>query len=105
MQLYKLLEHFGVKSPSELNAEERKTYDAWSQLLNSPDPTLEDLKKVIPSELERVGRELRNYENGEKKQTYLQAYANVLQFISDTLFAPQFQREALRKSISERFNI
>jgi hypothetical protein len=100
-----LLEKLGIKSFDELKPAERATYTEYARLLTQPDTTIDDLKKFFAAETARTNVELRNFENGEKKQLYYQAYANFLTNIETFIHAPTKQREELKARLKQQFNI
>ena len=103
--LNQILEKLGVKDYSELKDQERQTYLQWSDILNKPDLTIEDLKKFLPRELERANEELRHWENTDKKEMYFKAYTRLLKMLTDFLTAPEKERAALEAQLKKQFNI
>ena len=91
----------GIKDVQELKGEELKTYQAWMQILAKPDTTIDDLKRVLPIETERVSEELRKYDNGERKELYLKAYANLLSFFTTLITQPEKQRNELKAQLEQ----
>jgi 5-bromo-4-chloroindolyl phosphate hydrolysis protein len=104
MLLDQLLEKLGLKFEN-LSKEERATYVEWAKILSKTDITIEDLKKVLPKELERANTELRNYENLPKKQVFYQAYASLLATLTQMIVTPASQRQALQAHLKKKFNI
>ena len=49
-----ILHKLGVKSIDDLKPAERATWLAWSSILSKRDVTIEDLKKILPVEIERA---------------------------------------------------
>jgi hypothetical protein len=103
--LDQILEKLGLRTFDELKPAERATYSEYARLLTLPDITIDDLKKFFAAENQRANAELRNFENGEKKQLYYQAYANFLTNIETFIYAPTKQREELRARLKQQFNI
>lgn len=100
-----LLEKLNLKSPDQLTTAERETYQQWSQILAKGDVTIEDLKKILPKELDRAHTELRNFENSKEKDMFYKAYAELCENISKIIIAPQQQREHLRAFLKSKFGI
>lgn len=94
-----------MKDYSELKGQERETYLQWSAILNKPDVTIEDLKTLLPAEIERVTIEWRKYENDEKRDLYFKVYARLLQMLTDIITAPAKEREDLKKLLEKQFNL
>jgi hypothetical protein len=103
--LDKLLEKLGVKSIDDLKPAERDTYRQWAQLLAKADVTIEDLKGILPKELERANHELHSHENSEKKDSYLKAYCELLEWLTKTILTPAKERDALRAHLKNKFNL
>lgn len=57
----KLLEKLGLKGYEELKPTERPTYERWEKML-SAETTIEDLKKYLLAELNRLRNEREDYE-------------------------------------------
>ena len=102
--LDQLLEKLGLKFEN-LTTEERATYLQWAKVLSTQDISIEDLKKLLPNELERANAELRNYENLPKKQLFYQVYASLLTTLTQMIVTPASQRQALRSHLKKQFNI
>jgi len=68
--LEQILQKLGLKSIDELRPEEKATWMAWSVILGKPDVTLEDVKKILPAELERARTELLKFENSKEKDLF-----------------------------------
>jgi intergrase/recombinase len=100
-----LLEKLKLKSPDELTTAERETYRQWSEVLAKQDVSIDDLKKILPRELERAHVELRKFENSKEKDMFYKAYAELCENISKIIIAPQQQREHLRSFLKNKFGI
>ena len=100
----RLLNKRGIKSIDDLKAKEREVYQAWMQVLTKPDTTIDDIKRVLPIETERVNAELRKYDNTERKELYLKAYANLLTFFTTLITSPEKQRNELKAQIEQQLN-
>lgn len=105
MLLNELLEKLGIKSPDDLKPEELKTYRAWSVILAKAEPTIEDLKKLLPKELERANHELQDFKNSPSKDTFYKAYASLCETISKIIIAPAQERENLKQFLKKTYGI
>lgn len=103
--LDQILQHFGVHDYSELKAEERKTYEIWAKVLNTPDPTVADVRTFLGKEKERSHSELENFENSKDKQIYYAALAHLTDTLSKFLAGPGEQREALKAHLKGVFHL
>jgi hypothetical protein len=100
-----LLEKLGIKSVDELTEEERKTYQAWSQVLNKPETTIDDLKTFLPKEIERLEVELEKYDNSDKRELYFKSCLRNLKLIANIITTPEKERAQLREQLRQRFGI
>jgi len=103
--LDQILKHFGVNDYSELKAEERVTYETWAKILNTPDPTVADVRTFAAAENERAHAELEVFENSKDRQTYYAALAHLTSMLSKFLAGPGAQREALKAHLKQVFHI
>lgn len=103
--LSKILEKLGVTDYSQLKDQERQTYLQWADILNKPELSIEDLKTILPAEIERVTIEWRKYENDDKRDLYFKVYARILQMLTDMITAPEKEREDLKKRLEKQFNL
>jgi len=103
--LRQILEKIGIKDFSELKTQERVVYEAWNAILLKDDVTLDDLKKILLGETERVRRELAPFENSGTKDLYLKAYMNLLDLITKIIVTPEKERAALQAELKRRFGL
>jgi len=100
-----LLEKLGIKSPDDLRPEELKTYQAWAYVLAKPEVSIDDLKKLLPKELERANAELRKFENSAKKDAFYKAYTELCEHITKIIIAPAKERETLKAFLKQKYGI
>lgn len=103
--LSKILEKLGVKDYSQLKEQERQTYLQWAEILNKPDVTIEDLKKILPIERDKLIAELRKWENDPKKDLYLKAALRNLEMLTELIITPEKAREGLKARLEKQFNL
>jgi hypothetical protein len=99
-----ILQKLGLKY-EDLKDEERRLYDSWSAVLTKPDVTIDDLKKILPAELQKARAEHEKYDNTEKAELFWKAYVRVLSLISSIITTPAAEREALKEKLRKRFDI
>ena len=99
--LNSLLERLGL-SYDKLTAEEKKTYEQWSQTLTQKDVTIDDLKKFLPSYIERLEYDQTSYENSKDKDLYLKAAIRNAKMMFAFITGPEKRREWLEKHIEQR---
>lgn len=98
--LSKFLERLGIDWDA-LTEEERKTYDTWQQILDKPEPTVDDLLKFLKSEEEKTTLALLDYDIPEKKRIFLQATSRLVRMLTAILTAPGQEREVLKQQIEQ----
>src|ERR687884_2128121 len=101
LSLHSLLEKLGIKYES-LSEEEKKTYEQWSQNLTQKDVTIDDLKKFLPSYIDRLEYYLNSYENSKDKDLYLKAALRNAKMVLAFITGPEKRREWLEKHIEQR---
>jgi hypothetical protein len=77
----------------------------WASILGKRDVTIEDLKKFLPTELERATVELRKHENSTQKDSYYKAYGDILALITKFITAPEAERDSLRSMLKQKYNL
>jgi intergrase/recombinase len=102
--LRELLDKLKLKH-EDLKPEELKTYQAWAHILAKPEASIDDLKKLLPKELERANHELQKFDNSDKKDSYYKAYAALCEFISKIIIAPAQERETLKQFLKTKYGI
>lgn len=100
-QLSKLLEKLGLKY-EDLNEDEKKTYQSWSEIYSQPDVSIDDLKKFLPIQIESLEYKLTEYENTKDKDLYLKACLRNLRMIRAFITGPEKRKEWLEKHIEQR---
>lgn len=105
MKISDILEKIGVQGIDQLTAEEKATFQKWQVILSKPDASLDELKKLLPAELERAYAELRKHGNSIEKDAYYKAYTSLLDFISRAIFAPQKERENLQSFLKQKYKL
>ena len=103
--LDKLLETLGVKKIEDLTEEERALYRQWSHILAKPDTTIQDLKALLPKELDRAHEELRKFDNSEKRQMFYAAYSEFCLYLTKIIITPAQERDTLRTHLKQKFNL
>lgn len=99
--LHNLLEKLNLKY-EDLTADEKKTYDEYSQVLSQPEVTIDDLKAFIPAQLKRLQSEQNDYRNTEKKDLYLKAHIRNLEMIFAFIQGPEARRKWLEETLNKQ---
>lgn len=100
-----LLEKLGIKSINDLKPAELATYTQWAHILSNGDITIDDLKKLLPIELDRAHAELRKFENSAEKDLFYKAYADLCQNIMKMILGPAKEREQLKAMLKQKYGI
>ena len=103
--LQDILQKLGLKSIDDLKPAEKATWMQWATILGKNDVSIDDLKKLIPIELERARGELLKYENSKEKDLYQKAYISALETISKILFTPEKERESLKAMLKQKYGL
>jgi len=101
LSLHSLLEKLGL-SYDKLTEEEKKTYQQWADTLTQPETSIEDLKKFLPSYIDRLEYDQTSYENSKDKDLYLKAAIRNAKMILAFITGPEKRREWLERHIEQR---
>ena len=103
--LEQILQKLNLKSIDDLKPAERATWMQWAKILGKTDVTIEDLKKLLPIELERARAELLKYENSKEKDLFHKAYITALETISKIIITPEKEREQLKAMLKQKYGL
>lgn len=101
--LSNLLEKLGLNYV-DLTEEERKTYDEYAQVLSQPDVTIDDLKKFIPTQVERLESEQNDYRNTKEKDLFLKAQIRNLKMIHSFIQGPEARKKWLEDTLNKQLS-
>ena len=96
--LEKLLEKLGVSSYDELNQEEKETYLKMSEALKR-EITVEDVKRFLEGEIERLEFTLLDYGNGKDKDMFLKARIRNYKMLLAFIISPEMAKENVKDMI------
>ncbi len=102
--LHELLERLGLKF-DELTAEEKKTYQSWSEILTAPEVTLDGVKRLVTIEHQRAHDELQKLDNSKDRDLYFKVLARLTETLKLFIETPTTQRDSLRSHLKEVFHI
>jgi len=97
----RVLNRRGIKGVEDLRGEERKQYDVWNAVLNKPDITIDDLKRLLPKEIERAKAELVKYDNSSQRDLYFKAVLRNLEMLTLLITIPEKQRQELSAQLEQ----
>jgi hypothetical protein len=100
-----ILQKLGIRSIDDLKPAERATWMQWTSILAKGDVTIEDLKKLLPIELERARDELLKYENSKEKDLFHKAYITALETITKIVTTPTQERENLKSMLIKKYGL
>lgn len=103
--LEQILTKLGLKSIDDLKPAEKATWMQWAKILGKADVTLEDLKKLLPIEVERAKLELLKYENSKEKDLFHKAYITALETISKIIVTPTQERDNLKAMLKQKYGL
>jgi hypothetical protein len=95
----------GVTGIDDLKPAERATFDQWTAILTKPETTIDDLKKLLPKELERANHELQSFDNSDKKDMFYKAYTKLLEDITKIILTPEKEREQLKLMLQQKYGL
>ncbi len=101
LSLHSLLEKLGL-SYDKLTEEEKKTYQQWAETLTQSEVTIDDLKKFLPSYIDRLEYDQTSYDNQPNKDLYLKAAIRNAKMMLAFITGPEKRREWLEKHIEQR---
>lgn len=101
----KILAKLGLTSIDQLNAAEKATYQGWAAILGKSDVTIEDLKKLLPIEIDKARAELLKFENSKEKDLYQKAYVSVLENLTKIILTPAQERDNLRSMLIQKYGL
>jgi uncharacterized protein (UPF0335 family) len=101
--LHNLLEKLGLKY-EDLTAEEKKSYDEYTQILSQPEITIDDLKGFIPSQIERLESEQNDYRNTKEKDLFLKAQIRNLKMIHSFIQGPEARKKWLEETLNKQLS-
>ena len=101
LSLNSLLEKLGL-SYDKLSQEEKKTYQEWSNVFTQAEVEIDDLKKFLPSYIDRLEYDQTSYENSKDKDLYLKAALRNAKMMLAFITGPEKRREWLEKHIEQR---
>jgi hypothetical protein len=105
MKFDDILKKLSISDFGALKEAEKKTYLAWAETLNRPDITIDDLKRILPAELDKADRELEKHETNGQKEAYYKAYASLCRFLMTVISGPANERKALEQMLKQRFKL
>lgn len=105
MTISDILQKLNIRSIDDLKPAEKATYQQWAVVLAKGDITIDDLKKLLPAELERAHAQLRSFENSEKKDLFYKAYAELCQNITKIITGPTKEREQLKAMLKQKYGV
>lgn len=101
--LHQWLENRKLKY-EDLSAEEKKDYDYYSQVLNAPEVTIEDLRAFLPKQIERLENEQNDYQNSRDKDLFLKAQIRNLKMILAFIHSPEAKKKWLEETLKKQFS-
>ena len=85
----------GIKDITELDKEERETFEKYETILSKPDLTLEDVKHFVESQIGIIEAKWKNYDRQNKAD--LIPYHTVYRALLDVINSNQVERVQLEK--------
>jgi hypothetical protein len=105
LNLSAIFQKLGIRGIDDLKPAEQATFKQWEAILTKPETTIDDLKKLLPKELERANHELQSFENSEKKDMFYKAYARLLEDITKIIITPEKERNQLKLMLQQKYGL
>lgn len=86
----------------DLNAEEKRVYQQWSDTFTQNEVTTADLRKFLPNFIDGLESQLNDYDNKPNKDLYLKAAIRNAKMILAFITGPEKRREWLQKHLEQR---
>ncbi len=103
--LSRILEKRGIKSPNELDSEEKKTFESWEKVLSKKEEvTIEDVKKFCKRQCEIIEGKWKDYEMPQSKKAEMLPYFVVYRTLSSIIDSPDVEKEQLEKYLNQLLN-
>ena len=102
-QLHKLLESLNLNF-EDLTSDEKKVYGEWAKVLNTPEVTIDDLRKFLGAQIEVMEAQQNDYSNSHDKDLFLKALIRNAKMIQAFITGAEKRREWLDKHISQKIN-
>ena len=83
----------GIEDVTQLDKEERETFEKYEAILSKPDLTLADLKHFLESQIGIIETKWNDYDRKNKED--LIPYHTVYKTLLNIITAPQVERETL----------
>ena len=101
--LSKILQKRGIKDVTELDKEEKESFEGYEKILSKEDLTLEDVKHFLESQIGIIETKWKDYSTQNKADLipYHTCYKTLLNLIN----APQVERKALEDYLSQLHNL
>lgn len=100
-----ILQKLGLKSIDDLTPAERATWQGWTTILGKADVTIDDLKKILPIELDKARAELLKYDNSPEKDLFHKAYITALETMTKIILTPEKERDNLRAMLKTKYQL
>ena len=99
--LKRLLEKRNIKDISELDGEEKKTFEIWKEVLQKEELNVEDIKNFCKSQIGVIEGKLANYEIDSYKKSELVPYFVVWNLLLKAIEGPRQQKRSLEQHLEQ----
>ena len=97
----KILHKRGIKEITELNEEEKATFDKWQKILTTEEITMETLTEFITEQKARIDSKLSDIEYPKEKKLDLLPYLSIYKALLGLIKAPRSAKEIVIKDIKQ----
>ena len=97
--LSRILEKKGIKDITQLDTEERETFEHYQAILSKKDISVEDLKHFLQAQIKVIEAKWKDY--GTQSKADLIPYHVIYRSLLDIITSPQAEREQLEKYLTQ----
>lgn len=102
--LARLLKKRGVESVDKMTPEEKLTFVQYEAVLSKKELTLEDLKIFLTQQIQKIESKWADMTLGSVQKAELIPYHTVYRTLLQTISAPEVERVALEKVLTQMIN-
>lgn len=100
----KLLQKRGIKDPTKLDEEEKKTFEQWQLILNKEELTTKDITAFIRTQIGIIENKWKDLDISTEKKAELIPYHVVYKTLLAAIESPVYAREALEIQLNQLLN-
>lgn len=92
----------GIKSYEEMNEMEKQTLEEYQQVFAAADITIDDLKRIIPEQIERLREREEQFDIPDKESLFLKARIRNMKMLETFIFGPEKAKQRLEAEMKSK---